>query len=377
MKKNNRKLCLLPVTFSTSKSVERFDGFSLIELVVSIAISSIVVALASQALIRTQVSFTKDQKIIENGQRISSILEIIGREIRQAGELIVDSGFPTIQVKSQGTKGSSIIIYRAISSPISMCTAFPTGTAVTGLSFAIDTPTPSSCQIKASAISPLTNKFPPTQKEDWLDKRVAGGGTLFGVVNSNASKTAQPFLYTGETSTSGANSMILSINMTSFTTTSAINLGDSAYLVVKKEYMICGTDLKVRINSKVESTTNTPACAAPNPVTDPTAVLDTVATNVSSLNINMITREKPTLDAPDPASDNASGNGNNQEFPTATRDWQNIQGVIVDIKSVDPLADGGLGGRNTSGYSTAAQAKVDASLSARGVFYPRNVLSSK
>jgi prepilin-type N-terminal cleavage/methylation domain-containing protein len=355
-------------------------GFSLVELIVGMSITTLIVALASQALISTQNSFTKDQKKVENGQKISSILEIVGREIRQAGELIVDADFPTIKVKQLASGKASLIIYRAISEPVSLCRAYSAGVQVPspGLLFAVDQVTNNPCKV-----ANVTPYVPSTQQTDWITKRNNAGGQLFGVVNSSG--TAQPFTYNSESFATGTNSMNLAIGILPFTPSQPISLNNSVYLVIKKEYMICEDtvtlrkDLMVRVNSNIESTSvANQACNAPNLTTDPTAILDTVATNVSSLDINMITRPTPDTTTPDPAPDNAAGNGVNLEFPTTTplRNWQNIQGIIVKIKSVDPLASGIIG-RNVNTLTVAEKERIEASFSSQGTFYPRNALSSR
>jgi type II secretory pathway pseudopilin PulG len=375
MKDNNRKYNIL--------YNKKAHGFNLIELFAGMAITSIIAALASQALIQTQNSFGKDQKKVANNQKTSSILEIVGREIRQAGELITDQGFPVIQVKPlTGAPGGpvSLIIYRAITDPLPICQAYPTGAPTTGLLFAVNTTTNIPCRVLSTDTESTSTSL--KIRADWIDKRTVGGtvmaGNLLGVVGSQ--RTFQPFVYTSDPApVAGANSLNLMAGTNSFTPAAAINLNDSAYLVIKKEYLICGTNLMVRINSTVESSMNSPACSAINTATDPTGLLDIVATNIAELNINMITREKPTSDVPNPPQDTSydslpddSGNGNNRAFPTTfptvppiTRDWQNIQGVIVNIVSVDPLPLNGNGQRSPASFSS------------QGTFYPRNVLSTK
>jgi prepilin-type N-terminal cleavage/methylation domain-containing protein len=69
MKDNNRKYNIL--------YNKKAHGFNLIELFAGMAITSIIAALASQALIQTQNSFGKDQKKVANNQKTSSILEIV------------------------------------------------------------------------------------------------------------------------------------------------------------------------------------------------------------------------------------------------------------------------------------------------------------
>jgi prepilin-type N-terminal cleavage/methylation domain-containing protein len=357
-------------------TARRSEGFSLIELIVTMAISSIVISLASQALLRTQNSFAKDQKRVSSNQKMSSVLEIIGREIRQAGELITDPDFPTVQVKplSAGANPAvSLIVYRAISNPMSMCTAYANGANVNRLFFAVNTTTNLTCQVLPASVI-TGNTFPIEQQAGWINQRTAAGGSALGMIATNplpmgSPRVFRPFIYNDELSTPGSDSLNLSIGISPIITAGTINIADSAYLVVKKEYLICQSDLIVRVNSNVESTLNNPACADPNPVSDPTGRKVTVATNITSMNINMITRARPTTTVSDPVTDDLNGsadgpgNGNNIAFPMTAplRDWQSIQGVVVNIVSANP------------GSGNNAQD----SFSSQGTFYPRNALSTR
>jgi Tfp pilus assembly protein PilW len=349
-------------------------GFSLMELIIGMSITSLIAALASQALLQTQNSFTKDQQRLSNNQKTSSILEIIGREIRQAGELITDAGFPVIQVKPlTSTPGGpvSLIIYRAFNDPLPICQTYPSGTAISGLLFAVNTTTNMPCRILATDTVNTSTSL--RLIGDWQNQRALANGQLLGMVGSN--RSFQPFVYNSDpAAVAGANSQNMTIGTPLFTpsTTISLNAGtsDNAYLVTKKEYLICGNNLMVRINSQVESSVNNPACGAINSSTDPTGVLDIVATNIAQLNVNMITRAVPNVNAPNPPQDTLpddSGNGNNLAFPTTltipvvTRDWQSIQGVIINIISINPQT-----GNNTP-----------ATFSSQGAFYPRNVLSTR
>jgi Tfp pilus assembly protein PilW len=349
-------------------------GFSLMELIIGMSITSLIAALASQALLQTQNSFTKDQQRLSNNQKTSSILEIIGREIRQAGELITDAGFPVIQVKPlTSTPGGpvSLIIYRAFNDPLPICQTYPAGTAISGLLFAVNTTTNMPCRILATDTVNTSTSL--RLIGDWQNQRALANGQLLGMVGSN--RSFQPFVYNSDpAAVAGANSQNMTIGTPLFTpsTTISLNAGtsDNAYLVTKKEYLICGNNLMVRINSQVESSVNNPACGAINSSTDPTGVLDIVATNIAQLNVNMITRAVPNVNAPNPPQDTLpddSGNGNNLAFPTTlttpavTRDWQSIQGVIINIISINPQT-----GNNTP-----------ATFSSQGAFYPRNVLSTR
>jgi prepilin-type N-terminal cleavage/methylation domain-containing protein len=72
-------------------------GFTLLELIVGLVIMSIVGGMAMSAFVNTSASFQKDKKNIDSNQNLSAVLDIIGTDIRQAGEGINDSNFPVIE----------------------------------------------------------------------------------------------------------------------------------------------------------------------------------------------------------------------------------------------------------------------------------------
>ncbi len=82
---------------SFSKVPKSKQGFTLIELIVGMSIMLIVGGLAMNAFIQASTTFNKDKKSIDSSQSMSAILEMIGNDIRQAGEGISDSNFPTIE----------------------------------------------------------------------------------------------------------------------------------------------------------------------------------------------------------------------------------------------------------------------------------------
>jgi prepilin-type N-terminal cleavage/methylation domain-containing protein len=365
----------------------RVQGFTLLELLTGMTITTVVAGLALQALVRTQGSFTEDQKKIESGQKMSSVLEIIGREVRQAGELIVEPNYPTVVVKPRGARGASIILYRAVSEPVFICKDYPAAAAIDGFLFAIDnkvaTPDPS-CNKPPSDIASFADVFPPNQQTGWVETRnlsttrVAANPVVLGTIYDVATQSVQPFVYNGESSpayTAGG-SLNLKIGTVSFAPPAPINIGNTAYIVIKKEYLVCSNELRVRTNSKVEATAGggdaDPACTAPNATTDPTATLDTVATNIEKLDITMVTRLVPTNAVPNPPAETQALNA---AFPimivTSPRGWHNIQGVTIQVKGIDPL------GRNLASLPALERQRIEQSFSSQGNFYPRNALSAK
>jgi prepilin-type N-terminal cleavage/methylation domain-containing protein len=105
-------------------------GFTLLELLAGMMITLIVGGLAMQAFINASAMFSKDKKTIESDQNLSAVLEIIGNDIRQAGENISDVNFPVVEfitnTDTDSMAGSSkITIRRGLSEGLTLCKDLP------------------------------------------------------------------------------------------------------------------------------------------------------------------------------------------------------------------------------------------------------------
>jgi type II secretory pathway pseudopilin PulG len=348
------------------------QGFTLLELIAGMAMTLTVSALALQALSNSQKSFSADRDNIEIGQKLSSVLDIISRDIRQAGEQITESRFPVIQViPSTNNTGSRLVMYRALSDPLPLCnnpalpsgSAIPAGTATTSFltssnvaAVAISTP---NCNINF-----LNTTSAQTRQATWQNIRTdtkagtanAPNGQLYGIIHDRQG-FLQPFIYTTETVPTVA--ALGNITTQPFTPAQNLPIQSNVYIVEKREYLVCLNpsnnvwELKVWVNSS-----NT-GCTAPN--SDP-RVFQTIASNVIRLDISTSIRTPvttPGSTAPDVVSDLPR----NTAFPTATSTWQNIQGLKVQLEAQDTSNPGGSTSRNK--------------LKVEGKFYPRNILSAR
>jgi prepilin-type N-terminal cleavage/methylation domain-containing protein len=122
-----------------SKSNHFKKGFTLIELIVGLLIMSIVGGLAMNAFIGASKDFSKDKKNIDSSQNLSAVLEIIGNDIKQAGEGINDGNFPVIEFSFDSSnttasaaantdnpqQSSRIIIRKAVHSQLTLCQQIP------------------------------------------------------------------------------------------------------------------------------------------------------------------------------------------------------------------------------------------------------------
>jgi prepilin-type N-terminal cleavage/methylation domain-containing protein len=330
-------------------------GFTLLEMIVGIALTVSVSGLALAALSNAERGFSKDKNVIEGGQKLSSVIDIVGRDITQAGEEINDPRFPVIQVirdpEMDLTKntGSKIIIYRGLEEALSLCSSLPVSNALTAGTSTSSLPltsTNNGVQLENSscipAPVPAPPAFGPTPIEEypnniqaWRDQRTAKGGQMSAVLH-DGSGTIQLVTLTGETNVDSFHTLG-GLSVSPFTPSVNFPNRSTLNLVEKHEYLVCDNNLKVRTN--VDS--NTLPCSD-------TTNLQTIATNITKLDISMATSATP-----DPLA--------NIDFPSGTLSWRNLRGVTVNITARNP----------DIGINSSAP-----DISAAGRFYPRNILST-
>ncbi len=384
-------------------------GFTILEMLVGISMTLTVSALALAALSNAERGFSQDKNKIEGGQKLSSVIDIVGREIVQAGEQINDPRFPVIKVTPDGA-GSRLIVYRGLEESLSLCSATATtnaltsGTATTTLSLTSTIPAVqflnSSCIVTPTnlEVSPATNPItyvevspattPPTyvrtypkNVQAWRRRRIANGGKLPFFLHDRQGRIQLANLI-GETPATPSVPVIPvpdfniigltiedPVTLSSFIPANNFPNRSTLNLVEKREYLICGTELKVRVNNSLEGRCEKDDSVLPGSADTLISPFKVVATNITSMNITLTTAVTPT---------SSLVNNTNIDFPCApavvpagpqplcpvatdTLDWRQLRGVTVSIAAPNPDVN--------------AAASV-ASIVASGRYYPRNILST-
>jgi hypothetical protein len=316
------------------------EGFTILEMVVGIAMTLTVSALALAALSNAESGFSKDKNKIEGGQKLSSVLDIVGRDLVQAGEQINEPKFPVVNVIPDGAKGSRLIVYRGIEEALSTCAAITASTSTTSLSVAS---TDASIRLANPACTSNSSTDYPTDVRDWITKRTAAGNPTANqlpFILHDGQGRIQRAIFTGESNSNSYQTVTLTTS--AFTPSVAFPVRSTAYLVEKREYLICGDELKVRVNSANENDCTTADSQA--------SPFQTIATKIKSLNVTVTTA---TAVSPTPA-DSLDTN-----FPTTTLNWRDLRGVSVKITASNPDPSGG-----------------GEDIFASGRYYPRNILST-
>jgi hypothetical protein len=354
-------------------------GFTVLEMMVGIAMTLTVSSLALAALSNAEIGFSKDKGRIEGGQKLSSVIDIVGRDIVQAGEQINDPRFPVIRVTPDGARGSRIIVYRGLEEALSICSSAPAtnaltaGTATTTLSLTsinpdVRTENPSCTPVPTfvpvtPATTPITyttTRTYPLNVQAWRTRRLAAGGQIPFFLHDTQGNI-QLVNLTGETNASGFDT--IGLTTSSFNPAFDFRNRSTANLLEKREYLICGSDLKVRINNSLEGSCDEDNATTLGSADTLASPFKTIATNITSMNITLTTADTATsattFDRADVVFPIAGIAAVGVTPAVAPVDWRDLRGVTVRITAPNPDIN-------------SAKLTIDAS----GRFYPRNILST-
>ncbi len=393
-----RKYTILKVLIQNlNRSKYTSRGFTLIELIVGLLILSIVSGLALNAFVNASKDFSQDKKTIDSSQNLSAILEIIGNDIKQAGEQISDSNFPAIEISQNDANSSIIIVRRALNTTLTLCESIPVADPDRTRLLVVDTK-PSMTDTRCNAL-PTTlqasNIASPNILTEARNYRCKLGdpnadystsadycatAVLSNATNSNFQKVRgaisdgsghiRTFIYTGE-DTSVANEYGLQVTAPALITGSRNDVpyivGSPVYLIEERQYTLTGGNLTVSVDGETPKTlirgidrfkvsakgyTNaTDRIIQPNP---PVGIACTATDGV---------RIPTTPTAEDPIYGCKLNFNTNPADPPVN--WKMIAGVRVELQAK----------YDSTGRAATASATDTDKLTARAEFFPRNVLS--
>ena len=126
-----QKYTILKVLIQNLSKIRHSDkGFTLLELIAGMVILVSIIGLAMNAFISASSDFNKDKKAIDSSQSLSAVLELIGSDIRQAGEQINDANFPVIEFSTDPSSSaippsSKITVRKALVTSLTLCQNIP------------------------------------------------------------------------------------------------------------------------------------------------------------------------------------------------------------------------------------------------------------
>jgi prepilin-type N-terminal cleavage/methylation domain-containing protein len=350
-------------------------GFTLVELIVGMAITTLISGLALTFFVNASNMFRSDRNNIETNQNLSAILDLIGSDIKQAGEFITESNFPVIQISQAPGKPnvSKIIIRRALTDSLPLCADVALNATPTRIVVADSTPVvpptpalPSTC-IQTPGTSSLPNL--PIGLRTWRDLRCKvdnpnSSPTNGDYCNGNSSEVLRgalanqnggirTFNYTSETQATGNNKYEVTItNMSADSTNNYTTRDSSVYLIDERIYELDANtgEIKLSVNG-----------GQPN----------TLIRGIEKFRVSTKIYKDPTERTIDPTPISNCGTGETERqymciFNDGKVDnWKNIAGIRVQLEAKD------LGGKTSDQLNEKEKAK----LSSGAEFFPRNIMS--
>lgn len=154
----------------------RARGFSLIEALVAAAVTTFVLGAALSVTLSSRRLYTSDRERTEINQNLRAAFEIVGADLRQAGERL-PADFPAILVIDGGGGPDTLILRRNLLDPVlPVCGAIVAGSGAAELRVADSGGTP------PAGCAPVLDEDAdgwPDNIDVWRDHRNANGGAVW------------------------------------------------------------------------------------------------------------------------------------------------------------------------------------------------------
>lgn len=168
------------------------SGFTIIEVLVASVLGLMILGIAIQSALSNQALFQTDVVRTRINQNLRSGLDIIGMNIRQAGESL-PSNFPAIEIIDGGTENPDQLVLRRnlLDEVLNVCDEVEAGTSVASVYLAVDGAVSSGCMYANQG----------TNFQSWSNYRAAAGGSVRAYIFNPTTKNGEFFDYVGETDT--------------------------------------------------------------------------------------------------------------------------------------------------------------------------------
>ncbi|ANM30735.1 hypothetical protein ABI59_15830 [Acidobacteria bacterium Mor1] len=291
------------------------SGFSLVELLVAMVILLLIMAAGLTISMSSRTTLRSDQNRTTLNQNLRSGMDLVGIDIRQAGERL-PADVPALEIRD-GASGAAdtLVVRRNLADDVlPVCVDIASGSSTAEVTIALTTGTiPAGCDPVAD-----------TNTDGWADnlgnwraERIAAGGTMTAYIYNPTTRLGEFFEFDGE----DAAAYHLD-RSSSGTWTNDYLASDSArvYVMEEREFSLSGGILEMDINGSGS----------------PFSLVD----DVVDFQLRAIFQD-----------------GTIQTALAAADDWSNLEAIEV----------------NLSGRSTFMDRTMDRALSSR--YFPRNVLS--
>lgn len=167
------------------------EGYTLLELVIASTLGLAVISLSATAVLFNRGLLLRDTARVEINQSLRASLDIIGADIRQAGENLIRADFPIIIVTDDPVNGDTLTVRRGFSVDILTVCANVTGA---NLVVADTTGTYADCLPAGRTLDPLDTL--PDNIYNWQQNRINNSGLAF--IYDPDSRDGEFFTYINE-----------------------------------------------------------------------------------------------------------------------------------------------------------------------------------
>lgn len=240
----------MPVESSTRpnpSSPSCADGFSLIELLVAMLVSSVVAGAALSVMLSTRELLSKDQTRARISQDLRLGLDLLGVDVRQTGERLPED-FPAVEIVDGGGGSDTLILRRnLLDTVLPVCKKITKDTTTAEVRIAKGgTPPPQGCDRV-----PDTNADGwPDNLEIWRDYRDAHGGAVKAYIFNPVKNKGEFFVFDGDGSTTD---YIHKADTGTWVNTYKVKQQCRIYIVEERRYTLNGDVLQYAVNEDTSS----------------------------------------------------------------------------------------------------------------------------
>jgi prepilin-type N-terminal cleavage/methylation domain-containing protein len=219
------------------------DGFSLIELLIALLVTSVLAGAALGVTLSTRRLVVKDQGRHRVDQDLRIGLDLVGIDIRQAGERL-PADFPAIEVVdgAAGAPDTLIIRRNLLGEVLPVCEEITEATTTTEIRIAV---TGSSPPQGCPPVPDDDGDTWPDNLQSWRAMRDGVGGAIVAYVYNPVDREGEMFVYDGDGTTTD---YIHKDDTGSWQHTYEVTQQCRVYLIEERSYTLIGDVLEMTIN---------------------------------------------------------------------------------------------------------------------------------
>ena len=230
---------------SSSRSIRASsDGFSLLELLVALAILSVVGAASLSLALSARGVFEQDQQRTTINQNLRSGIDLLGIDVRQAGERLPGNA-PAVEIVNGASSGPDQLILRRnlLDYVLPVCKDVNSGTArdATFIAKKGGGSVPTGC----APVPDADGDGWPDNLEAWRNYRLANGGSVLAYIYNPVTKLGEFFTYNDEDK---SDFHLHRANTGAWVNDYPTNQQPRVYIMEQKRYLLAGGVLQYVFN---------------------------------------------------------------------------------------------------------------------------------